>query len=107
MSEDKQKLICPICHKPYEFALRTWRDDKGWHCEHDNPSPRSKIEVRRHQNYDASMEAVRMANRMKAQEGNEEVSIISTQDGSKGRMEKIPKKVVESIKEKVTPWLEE
>ena len=28
--------ICPVCGKPWEYALRTWQDGDKKRCEHDN-----------------------------------------------------------------------
>jgi len=108
-----EKFICPICNKSYEFALHTWQDkNKKWYCEHDKTDTgRKGISLKRHQNYDQSMMALKMATeqkRMDMEMGlSKEVPVTSYQQGSAGKTEMIPEKVIKSLEEKITPELKE
>ena len=108
-----EKFICPIRNKSYEFALHIWQDEnKNWYCEHDKADTgRKGISLKRHENYDASMMALKMAaeqKRMDLEMGvGKEVPVQSYQKGSFGKTEMLPQKVIDSIREKVTPELKE
>ena len=108
-----EKFICPICNKSYEFALHTWQDEnKKWYCEHDKADTgRKGISLKRHENYDASMMALKMAveqKRMDLEMGvNKEVPVQSYQKGSFGKTEMLPQKVIESLEKKIAPELQE
>ena len=113
IKEEKKKEvnICPICGKPYDYALTVTIVDGKQVCRHDQPSPKSKTVTQRHANEEASVAAMRMAAEAKAMDvetGNVMVPIRSTQSGKdQGKTQMIPKKVLESIEEKVAPLLEE
>jgi len=31
-----KKQICPVCGKEWKYRLKTWTDEDGWHCLHDD-----------------------------------------------------------------------
>ena len=105
------KNICPICHKEYEYQLRVSVVDGKTTCLHDSKVPTNKTRLKRHENYDVSMMALKMAaeqKRMDLEMGvNKEIPITSYQKGSEGKTAMLPEKVVRSIEQKVAPSLKE
>ena len=101
--------ICPVCGKPYEYALSVLYDKGKKYCKHDSDVPgKSKVEIRRHANEEASIVAMRMAAEQKAkdsQAGIGEMVNIKGQNG--GKTFQVPKKAIESIEKKVAPLLED
>jgi hypothetical protein len=71
--------------------------------------PSAKAQAR--MNIEASRVALEMAAKQKRQdeemEINKEITVTSHQKGSEGKQFKVPKKVVESIREKVAPEFKE
>ena len=108
----KEKLICPICNKEYTYALKTWQDnEKKWHCSHDDISKHDKERIKRHRNYDESNMALKLAAEAKDRDNQtgegKMVTVKSNQDGSAGKVEQVPEKVIKSIEEKVGSELQE
>jgi len=103
----KTENICNICGKKYEYALSVSIIDGVKTCKHDSDVQPNKTELKRHANYEASAEALKMANIARKENPVEEESVRSTQSGSYGKTESIPKKVIDSIETKITPLLEE
>ena len=105
------KNICPICHKEYEYQLRVSVVDGKTTCLHDSKIPTDKTRLKRHENYDVSMMALKMAaeqKRMDMEMGVNKMEVVrSYQKGSFGKTEMLPQKVIDSIREKVTPELQE
>ena len=107
------KNICPVCLRPYEYQLRVSVVDGKTTCLHDSEVPTSKTRLKRHENYDASIMALKMAaeqKRMDMEMGvGKEVPVQSYQKGSFGKTEMLPEKVIKSIEEKVasSPELQE
>jgi len=105
------KNICPVCLRPYEYQLRVSVVDGKTTCLHDSKIPTNKTRLKRHENYDASMMALKMAaeqKRMDLEMGvNKEVSVQSYQKGSFGKTEMLPQKVIESLEKKIAPELQE
>lgn len=103
MKSKKKENICEICGKPYEYALSVSIIDGVKTCKHDSDVKKNSLSLKRHTNYDLSAEALKLAAFQKqiTTEVNPEVEVKSYQKGSEGRTEKIPKKVIDSIIEKV------
>jgi len=95
------KNICDVCGKEYEYALSVSIINGVKKCKHDSDVQPNKTELKRHANYESSLEALKMANLARQENPIEEISVISSQKGSSGKTERIPKKVVDSILEKV------
>lgn len=99
---------CPVCDKPYEYALTVHYDKGKQWCEHD------KLSVENHQsrmNIEASKMAIEMANRQKEidrQSGESKmIPITSTQGGKNyGKTEMLPEKVVKELETKFAPIIE-
>lgn len=111
--EKESKNICPICGKPYEYALGVSVVEGRQICRHDSEvkGPTAKAK-RRHFNEEASIIAMRKAAEQKAidtQIGrNKMVPVTSYQEGkNKGKTMLIPEKTIKDIEEKVAPELEE
>lgn len=100
MKEDKKK-ICKICGKEWKYKLQVeYKDDGTEICKHDDACKESEIELKRHQNYDLSMEAVRMAGEYQRQEAlNNPTTIV--RDNKTGKTEQISERVLDSIRNKV------
>lgn len=101
---DKPK-ICEVCQKPWEFSLRvSYNKDGTKTCEHDNSDiGSSKIEKRRKENILASSNARRQAAEYASGLPQEEMVTIPSPKGDTGkRPEVVPKKVLDSITEKLS-----
>ena len=99
---ENKKNICEVCGKPYEFALSITYLNGKKSCRHDDPSTgQSKIVKKRHANAMASAEALRLAGEQRALEGEAMIPVKSTQAGSAGKVESIPKKIIEGLTEKM------
>lgn len=100
--EEDKKNICEACGKSYEFALSITYLNGKKSCRHDDPSTgKSKIEKKRHANAMASAEAYKLAGERRALEGETMTPVKSTQKGSAGKTELLPKNVIEGLTEKM------
>lgn len=98
---DITKMKCMICNSPIQWDTSNFPVSS-------KPSTKAQSKI----NTEASIEALRMANEMRkadAEAGiNEEILVTNTQKGKGyGKTEKIPKKVIDSIEEKIKPIIEE
>jgi len=92
LSLPKNKIFCPKCGKE---AKVMGRESQGI------STPLTDRIKRAHINETLSGEALRMAAEARRENPVEEVNVTSSQKGSAGRTERIPKKIVDSILEKV------
>ena len=109
--EESKKNICPVCHREYEYALSVHIDKGKQTCLHDSDVPqKSKAQIKRHANYEASVYVLKLAadqKRADVEMGKDKmVDIRSTQKGSAGQITRLPEFVIKSIEEKVAPELE-
>ena len=93
------KMKCPLCSKAIQLDPSML-----------NVSGKRSMENQSKMNAEASREAIKLAGEQKEIDrttGEEDVAITSYQDGSQGKTERIPKKVIESIEEKISPIISE
>lgn len=102
-----KQLICSVCGKPAEFALRVFQDPKTkeWHCEHDKSDIGSnRLENTRKENREMTAQAMRMAQEAQSQESaaNPDVPLSPIQGASQfgGDTVKIKKSVIDSLENK-------
>jgi len=114
MKKKKEKFICTLCGKPYEYQCSVTYIDGKATCLHDGDAVIAEKGVaekkKRHLNEIMSVDARRQADAQIAQDretgANKEITVTSTQGRSAGRTEKIKESVVESIKEKTQAQVE-
>jgi len=100
---------CSVCGKPWETSLSIHYKDGKEFCEHDEVSAKGSLESQGRLNIEASKMALHMAAEQKkidAEMGLNEKIMVNPPPGERKSPFMLSKKVVESIREKVTLELE-
>jgi len=104
MNNNKQGKICSVCGKPWTFALRVnYNQDGTQTCEHDSADiGTTPVNKKRKENLDRSVMAERQATEYRSNLPRDELITIAPPKGDTGkRSEVVPKKIVESIQDKL------